>query len=555
MKINSVGHRVAFALALGVPIVLTLAMQLANVEETIVPAEMETDRLYPFVLLQDLFIEGGRLSAWNLQWHSDFFPDLIVATLAFVVAHRAEVWLQVYAALNVALYFAIAWYFFFIHRRAVRGQAKAVGIPLFLAFAITVFTLFAWNWGLFELFLRDISYPSHHYGASLCAVLGCLIAIDAFDAGSRPSLWGGIIIPASILFLVTVSDTISVPVVVAPFIVATGFYAVVTRKTSAAFLATCLSVLGAIALAYLFGRALTNLFAELTPKPIGLHPDVFLRETALYLRTLFAPERPAQTVIASLLVAAVLMLIVKNAVTAGKAVFGRVPQKDVRSAKADAFAVFLVSVFVANPLAFAAIDALWSPELVRRTVAIFFCGLWAAASQANYIAVSEWRESRLVGSVVGAAILFSVIPWNLGTAPWKLQAKIPLLRCLRHFQPAYNLTRGLGFHWDTTPVTIFSKREITILLVKNDARIWHWMNNLDWYSPAVNIEPFTFLVLSPQIDAEAIARMFGNPAHILNCKDAPGGAGNAVIWVFDWAQARLLTDWITQQYTENRILH
>jgi len=196
---------------------------------------METDRLYSFVLLRDLFIEGGRLSAWNLQWHSDFFPDMIAAALAFAVASRAEVWLQVYAAINVALQFGAAWYFFFIHRRAVRGQAKAVGIPLFLAFVVTAFTLFAWNWGLFELFLRDTSYPSHHYGASLCAVLGCLMTLDAFDTGSRPSIWGGIIIPASILFLVTVSDTISV-------IVAMGFYAVVTRKASAGFIATCLSV-------------------------------------------------------------------------------------------------------------------------------------------------------------------------------------------------------------------------------------------------------------------------------------------------------------------------
>jgi len=117
------------------------------------------------------------------------------------------------------------------------------------------------------------------------------------------------------------------------------------------------------------------------------------------------------------------------------------------------------------------------------------------------------------------------------------------------------LTRGLGFHWDTTPVTIFSKGEITILLVKNDARILHWMNNLDWYSPAANIEPFTFLVLNPQIDAEAIARMIGKPAHVLQCKDAPEGAGDAVIWVFDSGQARHLTDWITRQYSENRILH
>ena len=555
MKINNVRHPIAFALALGLPIVLTLAMQLANIEATIVPAEMETDRLYSFVLLRDLFIEGGRLSAWNLQWHSDLFPDMIAAALAFAVARRAEAWLQVYAAINVALHFGIAWYFFFIHRRAVRGQAKAVGIPLFLAFAVTAFTLFAWNCGLFELFLRDISYPSHHYGASLCAVLGCLIAIDAFDTGSRPSIWSRAIIPASILFLVTVSDTISVPVVVAPFIVATGFYGVVTRKASAGFIATCVSVLGAIALAYVFGHALTNLFAELTPKPIGLHPEVFLREIALYLRTLFAPERPAQTVVASLMVAAVAMLIVKNAVTAGRAVSGPLPQKDVPSAKADTFVVFLVSVFVMNPLAFAAIDALWSPELVRRTVAIFFCGLWAAASQVNYIAVSEWRELRLVGSVLGSAILFSIIPWNLGTAPWKLEAKVPLLTCLRHFKPTYNLTRGLGFHWDTTPVTIFSKGEITILLVKNDARILHWMNNLDWYSPAANIEPFTFLVLNPQIDAEAIARMIGKPAHVLHCEDAPEGAGDAVIWVFDSAQARRLTDSITQQYAENRILH
>src|SRR5262249_57543143 len=124
-------------------------------------------------------------------------------------------------------------------------------------------------------------------------------------------------------------------------------------------------------------------------------------------------EGRAETWVASLMGGAVAMLIVKKAVTAGRAVSGRLPQKDVPSAKADTFVVFLVSVFVMNPLAFAAIDALWSPELVRRTVAIFFCGLWAAASQVNYIAVSEWRELRLGGGVLVGGVFVLLLSRDL----------------------------------------------------------------------------------------------------------------------------------------------
>jgi hypothetical protein len=89
---------------------------LLNVQANIVQNAMEADRLYPFALLHDLFIEGGRLSSWNLGQHSDLFPDRLPAGLAFAISHRAEIWLQLYATLNVALYFAVAWYFFSIHR-------------------------------------------------------------------------------------------------------------------------------------------------------------------------------------------------------------------------------------------------------------------------------------------------------------------------------------------------------------------------------------------------------------------------------------------------------
>lgn len=100
-----------FAFAAGLPISCILLFSPLNAAVNPVQNEMEADRLWMFVLLQDLFIQHGHLSSWNLGAHSDFFPDKLLAGIASVISNRAEIWLQVYAELNLARHFAIAWYF------------------------------------------------------------------------------------------------------------------------------------------------------------------------------------------------------------------------------------------------------------------------------------------------------------------------------------------------------------------------------------------------------------------------------------------------------------
>lgn len=54
-----------FITAAGLLVSLALLVNLA-IEATIIPNDLETDRLYTYAFMHDLFIDGGSLSSWSL---------------------------------------------------------------------------------------------------------------------------------------------------------------------------------------------------------------------------------------------------------------------------------------------------------------------------------------------------------------------------------------------------------------------------------------------------------------------------------------------------------
>jgi hypothetical protein len=126
---------------------------------------VDADTLVTLGFLRDIFLHGGHLADWNFSQHSDLFPDKLLSAVAYGVSDRPENWLLVFEALDLSLYFGIAWYCLWLCLSRRSKRTETAYISLWGALVVSALPPLLRSWGLFDRYLRYVGIPSNHFGA------------------------------------------------------------------------------------------------------------------------------------------------------------------------------------------------------------------------------------------------------------------------------------------------------------------------------------------------------------------------------------------------------
>ena len=82
----------------------------------------------------------------------------------------------------------------------------------------------------------------------------------------------------------------------------------------------------------------------------------------------------------------------------------------------------------------------------------------------------------------------------------------------------------------------------------HDGSIRHWINNITWFAPKPGQPPYSFVVLSRDLDESQVRARYGPPDAVLDCAALGPGFGNRRILWYDAAGAARLTAAVAAQY-------
>lgn len=535
---------------------------------------MGADSLWSLAFVRDILSGGGHLADWNLAQHADFFPDKLIAVAAYLISDRADTFLFAFETLNLALYFGIAWYCFALLARAARAVAPGA-LGLWAALLVTAVPAFLRSWNVFANYFQYVGGPAHHFGAYFCALLAAFLAIDGF-AHPRAQGFGVRLAAACVLMLLCgLSDKLSI-VLAIPGLVVAGLYAAAMQPLFARrIVLSCGAMCGAALIVYGPGDWLLNRLAEVSsaePHFGIVRIEQQIRYTLLSLLTppasatalseegvilaarhhwtgivdLLHELDPLQTALSAL----AFVFAGAAAITYGIEAVAALRRRGRSGGETlpNAFVVYLVASAFLLPAALMAGGVIYSLGVELYLFPAAYCVIWAAIAKLSLRVAPILTRPQLAGATIVTGLLFSAMPIDRARPPFVPVPQPPLARCLEEFGKTRTLQLGLGAHWDTYPVEFATGGQIVVRAIVGDAQISHWVDSYAWYAPRADGRHYTFIVDSPEIDADGLSREIGAPAETLDCAGLGPGFSARTIFVYDRAAAVRLTAWIEQQY-------
>lgn len=573
-------RRLGFYAVLAVATLLPLSIDAVTGNALTTASLMSADGLWTLALVRDILGGGGHLADWNLAQHADLFPDKLLAAIAYAVSRRPEIFLFVFETLNLALYFAIAWYCLRLHLRATSGYAAVWGIALWGALLVSALPPFLRSWGIFDTYSRYIGGPAHHFGPYFCAILAAFIAIDCVQRPLNGRTIRRLAVSCLLMLLCALSDKLTILVAVPGFLVAVLYVAAVRRSLSPVLLVCGASMCAAAAVAYLFGDPLWNRITEITPAKPNVDPVHMKQEVRFLLQSLLnrlnaagdiesvgviVPQRHHWNGISDLVThldlvqAAISGVAILSAFSLAILYIGRAASALWRRASvspahatADAFIVYLVASVFLLPAGLIAAGVIYSYGVELYLYAAGYCILWAVAAKLSERIPPALPRPQLAFGIAATGLLLSAAPVNVSAPPFQRAPKPPLVRCLEEFGKTRDLRLGLGSHLDTYPVEFLSEGRIVVRSIAGAAELSHWTNSNEWYAPRTDGRLFTFVITSEYIDERGLRERVGDPAEVLDCASLGRGFSDREIFYYDHSGAERLTARINEQYRQSK---
>ena len=577
-KIVGVGFGLCAVLAAAILLPLTVAVITGNALTT--TQLMSADGLWTLALMQDIFADGGHLADWNLAQHSDLFPDKTFATISYAISARPETWLLAFEALNLALYFAIAWYCMRLYFRAARQSQTVWGIALWAALVVTGIPSFLRGWGIFDNYFRFTGGPAHHFGSYFCAVLAVFIVIDCFDRALDKRVICRAIAASTLILLVVLSDKLSILIAIPGLLVAAAYFAAMRRAVPPGLQAGCALLCAAVVLGYFAGDPLWNRITEITPAVPNFDPARLKRQAGLLAESLFASRPPAddsaslgvlfpeghnwyglrdflhhldpiRTAICGLAIVFATSTAATHLRRAASALRNRA-QVASTQASADAFIIYLIASAFLLPSCLITAGVLYSYGVELYVYPSAYLVLWAAVAMLGGRIVASLSLPQLTMSLGTTALILSVVPIDLSAPPFEHAPTPPLVKCLEEFGKSRTLRLGLASHWETYPVNFSSHGQIIVRTIAGSAKIEHWIDNYEWYAPRKDGQPFTFVIPSIYVDTDELRDKIGDPTEVLDCASLGPGYSDRKVLYYEGSAAERLTAGITDQYLNSR---
>ena len=574
---QGVWKRLALGAGVAGAVALPLALSAITGHALTATRLMGADTLWTFAFVRDILSGGGHLADWNLAQHADFFPDKIVAVVAYLVSERPETWLFAFETLNLALYFGIAWFCFRL--LAVAAQARSPGaLALWAAVFVTVLPAFLRSWGVFATYFQYAGGPAQHFGAYFGALLAAFLAIDSIVRPRARGCGRRLSTACLLILLCGVSDKLSIALAIPGLTVAAAYAAATQPQFRGRAVLSCVSMCIAAALAYIGGDWLWRGIVEVSPATPHFGVVRIEQQIRYLLLSLLMPAPSSESLSATgvilppqhhwtgladlarrldplqtTLTALALLFVSSLATTYCARVLAalRGQNRAADAGGAAVFIVYLVASAVLLPTALMAGGVLYSQGVELYVFPAAYCIIWALAAQLCSRLAPALTRRQLASATIVTGLLLSTMPVDRSQPPFAPAVEPPLARCLETFGKTRDLGLGLGAHWDTYPIEFATGGRVVVRAITGDAKISHWVDSYAWYAPRDDGRQYTFVVLGEEVEGAALSRAVGPPTERLDCASLGPGFSTRIVFVYDQAGAARLTARIADQFVRS----
>jgi hypothetical protein len=453
---------------------------------------IDTDALNIPNVVDNVMAHSGSLSRWYLSPAPYLFPDALIHAIIHPLTSSTYVRLAVFAAIQIALLFALVWWL------AVRTLRQR---PLAIAVAITgnlVFTALL-RGGPFN----QLMTAGFHYGAFLISIAVVVLALTT----QRRSNW---VVIAVLCFLTSLSDNIfiiqtAVPLAVTLLLVALFDAELRWHRAISACVVAASSLLGSL----MYGVFITYK----TRYPIHYTSEKFrsnAHAVKLILRDFASNHEP---IAAAVLLSGVIGLF--YVVRLMKRIRRTTP-------------IAIVSIFAFGSVVstcFGLVLATTNEMTIRYFIPVFtwpliVCGL-------ILFNTDMLREKVPVLVATLTAIVLCVNTSTLVDTHGIERDYYPAdVACIDNALPNLSQLHGMSNYWDAKYIQSFSKRDLTVAQYWDNLTPMKWITTDDYYRSS-----YDFAVIStnmpPQftLSRELLEKTFGQPTTSVTC-------GSRIVLVF-----------------------
>lgn len=459
-----------------------------------------SDAYYFPMMYRDIFVHGFPVDGWVVATANCFFPEM---PLYFFLAFFGN---EIMALYIWPVLFSLIWVVLasFLATNLTRIKFGEV-FGVFLLISAIFLVLSAHKDQLYLKWLYSLVHP---HGSTLMALSGLIILVSIFQKPGTKK----ILVISLICLVATASDKLFVPLFIFPATLLIFFRWVLIRKRHYLFLFVSLLVCAWLGIQTMEIIKEANLiyFASLKLKlkyfDFSFVPWIHSTITGLW-RDLQIPGK----LVVSLSAFFGGIYLITN--------FGLL-WKNIRTQKVYLlyFIVFIwISTFcVIFSSALIGMIAYNNPVQHRYLSGVYTLHLLFLAIMLIRM-IDVFFRKYLCFIVPILFILITCIFISFGTY-YKYQSIYadPLAICLDQNKEKYKLESGLADYWNAKAVTLFSKKNIMVNQVTEGIEIYHWVNNLWWYSGKSRQPQYNF-VITEKLDMEAIHNKFGLPDQSLEC--------------------------------------
>jgi len=488
------------------------ALALARMVPAVYLAYFSSDCIQMPVFYRDVLVNGNPAGGWIWGGHSDLFPEVALTFLAWTVTHANGMFILYFAAgVIMAGYVAVL--------VALYRQAGGRGATSYAAVAVLLFTvllLFSDRNGAL-LFALMVVVPMHT-GINVMALVCLALSLRVLRAGMREKGGAGFWTLGAACFLSAASNPLYIVTFFLPFIAALAVAWALYRGR----LRDVLPLAGNILLCTAAGHFLEHrLFPARVDAAQFTHYDAGAALAAWRFVLKQCNPRIGGWYVAFVALDAAYLLFAAGmlARVCRRAVAKRMPP-----------GLFLLLLFVA-----CLICCNWAATILAGDYYELKCSRFVRLPLLMPLFIlAGWLHHRLQGRVGGwngkatAAMALASCCGSLFFLPQPCDAYLQygrVMPVMREIMQREHITAGLSNYWPANAIGFLSDDTVRLRAVKTDGRIWHWINNLAWFTGDGNgkaghgqpggARPEFRLIYMEKLNPRLIRFQYGDPAQII----------------------------------------
>lgn len=472
---------------------------------------VSSDNIQIPLFFDDTVSRGHSIRNWVWGGHSDLFPELLLSLLAWLATGgHGLLSLQV---TSVILFVVFIGALLSLHRLCGGRNSGVCAGAMLLFFTLLIINFHSTRGFGFKSFFV---IPLHTGINAMALICFALFLLAVRDGGAKILWW-----LAGLSFLSSASDSLFLVVFPAPLVVAVFAAALVHRAWARR---------AVVPLAWALAACAAGHWAAGPIFPIGVNAGDYTHfdaNSAITCWNYFCQScSPSIGGIQGFLV--VSAAIYTGVVAALVVIYCfRPAQRKMEAALLTALVFFAAVIVISTAAAILSGNYYYFSQIryirfgLMMPLVILLCWFCHVVPQTPLV------QRALVGVFALVSLVHAI--WFVPPPGQYYTQAMQILPVLRTVMEEEHIEAGLADYWWANLLTFFSDDTLKVRSIYSDGRLFHWVNNIEWYTGRKNTPPPKFRVLlMKDLDPVAVRRMYGEPSRIV---DIPG-IKHGEIWVY-----------------------